>query len=183
MLDRIIQYRRRRYIENLVRRGLVLGQRVELNDGFFLDPSHCFLITIEDGVTFGPGVRVFAHDASSLKCLGKTRIGLVRICANAFVGSGAVILPGVTIGEGSIVGANSVVNRSIPPGEIWAGVPAVRILSSRDYAVMLRMRPGIDFATATHGSDVITEERKREMVEALRDGRTGFMLSSARIDP
>ncbi len=176
MLNWIINLRRRRYIEGLVRRGLVLGKNVELNDGFFLDPSHCFLITIEDGVTFGPGVRVFAHDASSLKCLGKTRIGLVRIGRNCFIGAGAVILPGVTIGETSIVGANSTVNRDIPPGEVWAGVPAARVLSVADYAAMLRMRPATDFTEAEYRIGVITEERKREIIDALGKGRMGFMV-------
>jgi maltose O-acetyltransferase len=176
MLNWIMRLRRRRYIEGLVRRGLALGKNVELNDGYFLDPSHCFLITIEDGVTFGPGVRVFAHDASSLKCLGKTRIGLVRIGKNCFVGAGAVILPGVTVGEGSIVGANSTVNRNIPAGEVWAGAPAVRILSVADYAAMLRMRPATDFAEAGYRMGVITDERKREMIDALGKGRMGFMV-------
>jgi maltose O-acetyltransferase len=176
MLNWIMNLRRRRYIEGLVRRGLALGKNVELNDGFFLDPSHGFLITIEDGVTFGPGVRVFAHDASSLKCLGKTRIGLVRIGKNCFIGAGAVILPGVTIGENSIVGANSTVNRDIPAGEVWAGVPAARVLSVTDYAAMLRMRPAADFTEAGYRIDVITEERKREMIDALGKGRSGFMV-------
>jgi maltose O-acetyltransferase len=176
MLDLIMSMRRRRYIQGLVRSGLVLGRNVELNDGFFLDPSHCFLITIEDGVTFGPGVRVFAHDASSLKCLGKTRVGLVRIGKNCFIGAGAVILPGVTIGENSIVGANSTVNRNIPAGEVWAGVPAGRILSVADYAAMLRMRPATDFTEAGYRIGVITDERKREMIEALEKGRLGFMV-------
>ena len=176
MLDLIVSMRRRRYIRRLVRRGLVLGRNVELNDGFFLDPSHCFLITIEDGVTFGPGVRVFAHDASSLKCLGKTRIGLVHIGRNCFIGAGAVILPGVTIGEGSIVGANSTVNRNIPAGEVWAGVPANRILSVADYVAMLGMKPATDFTEAGYRIGVITEARKREMIEALRKRGLGFMV-------
>lgn len=176
MLDWIMSMRRRRYIEGLVRRGLALGKNVELNDGFFLDPSHCFLITIEDGVTFGPGVRVFAHDASSLKCLGKTRIGLVHIGRNCFIGAGAVILPGVRIGESSIVGANSTVNRNIPAGEVWAGAPAVRILSVADYAAMLRMRRATDFTEAGYRMGVITDERKQEMIDALGKGRMGFMV-------
>jgi acetyltransferase-like isoleucine patch superfamily enzyme len=41
-----------------------------------------------------------------------------------WLGDGVVVLPGVTIGEGSIVGANSVVTRSLPPGVIAVGAPA-----------------------------------------------------------
>ena len=167
---------RKRYIQNLVRRGLVLGKAVELNDGFFLDPSHCFLITIEDGVTFGPGVRVFAHDASSLKCLGKTRIGLVRLGRNCFIGAGSVILPGVTIGENSIVGANSVVMRHIPADEVWGGSPASRLLSVADYTSMLRLRGGADFSEGAYCIDVITTEGKREMIDTLRTKHSGFMV-------
>ncbi len=175
MLDFLMHYRKRRYIQRLVDAGLVLGKGVELNDGFFLDPSHCFLITIEDGVTFGPGVRIFAHDASSLKCLGKTRIGLVRLCKDCFLGAGAVVLPGVTVGERSIVGANSTVNRSIPAGEVWGGSPARRLMSVADYVSLLRMRPAADFREATHRKSVITADGKREMIEALARHGLGFM--------
>jgi maltose O-acetyltransferase len=176
MLALIKRLRRRRYIARLVRSGLRLGNNVELNDGFFIDPSHCFLIIIEDGVTFGPGVRVFAHDASSLKSLGKTRIGLVRLRKNCFVGAGTVILPGVTIGENSIVGANSTVNRRIPANEVWAGTPATRIMSVEHYVAMLRMRAAADFSEATYNSAVITEEGKRKMIELLKRDRLGFMV-------
>jgi acetyltransferase-like isoleucine patch superfamily enzyme len=49
------------------------------------------------------------------------------------IGAGAIILPGVRIGEGAIVGAGAVVTCDIPPYEVWAGVPARKI--SRSYAV------------------------------------------------
>jgi acetyltransferase-like isoleucine patch superfamily enzyme len=39
----------------------------------------------------------------------------------------ATILPGVTVGKGAIIAAGAVVNRSVPPYEIWGGVPAKKI--------------------------------------------------------
>lgn len=51
----------------------------------------------------------------------------IRIHNNVFIGGCSIVLKGVTIGEGSIVGAGSVVSRDIPAGEIWAGNPAVFI--------------------------------------------------------
>lgn len=45
----------------------------------------------------------------------------------AFLGTNATVLPGVTIGEGAVVAAGAVVTKSIPPWEIWAGVPARKI--------------------------------------------------------
>ncbi|MGH9359737.1 MAG: DapH/DapD/GlmU-related protein, partial [Terriglobia bacterium] len=47
-----------------------------------------------------------------------------RVCRHASIGSGAVILCGVTIGEGAIVGAGSVVTKDVPPGTVVAGNPA-----------------------------------------------------------
>jgi galactoside O-acetyltransferase len=45
----------------------------------------------------------------------------------AFLGVNSVVLPGLTVGEGAIVGAGAVVTADVPPGEVWAGVPARRI--------------------------------------------------------
>lgn len=53
----------------------------------------------------------------------------VHIGRNVWIGANAVILPGVSIGENSIVGSGSVVNKSIPANEVWAGVPARKIKS------------------------------------------------------
>ena len=48
----------------------------------------------------------------------------VRICRKAWIGAGATILPGVTVGENAVVGAGSVVTRDVPPMTIVAGNPA-----------------------------------------------------------
>lgn len=50
--------------------------------------------------------------------------GDVSIGKNVWIGEKATILPGVTIGEGSIIGANSVVTKNIPPYSIACGIPA-----------------------------------------------------------
>jgi acetyltransferase-like isoleucine patch superfamily enzyme len=55
----------------------------------------------------------------------------VRICEWADVGTGAVIMPGVTVGRGAIVGAGAVVTRDVAPFAIVAGVPA-RFVRWRD---------------------------------------------------
>ncbi|MFN8392275.1 MAG: acyltransferase [Bdellovibrionota bacterium] len=175
MLDRIRNYRQTRYVEKLVRSGLKLGKNVYLNDGFFLDPSHCHLITIEDQVVFGPSVRVFAHDASSLKVIGKTRVGLVHLRKNCFIGGGTTILPGVTVGENSIVGAGAVVTADIPDGELWAGAPARRLMSVAEYREKLLKLPQVDFSEELYAADVISAERKLEMQEKLREHGVGFM--------
>lgn len=87
-------------------------------------------ITIEDNVTIGAGVSILDSDFHPLDSMArqmgnKGTISLpIRICKNAFIGANATILKGVTIGEESIIGACSVVTKSIPPREIWAGNPA-----------------------------------------------------------
>ena len=96
-------------------------------------------IEIGDDVWFGPNVYVTdaGHDASDLD----RPIGLamepaepVRIGAGSWIGTGAVILPGVTIGEHVVVGANSVVTDDLPSNCVAVGSPArvVRDLTSSD---------------------------------------------------
>ncbi|MGW8281569.1 acyltransferase (plasmid) [Sphingomonas aurantiaca] len=53
--------------------------------------------------------------------------GPVRIGRGTFLGYGSRVLTGVTLGEGCVVGANAVVNRSFPPYSMVAGIPARRI--------------------------------------------------------
>lgn len=96
-----------------------------------LDPSHCFLISIGDNCTLAPGVRLIAHDASTKQFLGYTKIGKIMIGENCFIGDSVTILPCVTIGSRSIIGAGSVVTKDIPSGMVAVGNPA-RILCTVD---------------------------------------------------
>ena len=86
-------------------------------------------VEIGDDVWFGPNVYVTdaGHDPSDLE----VPIGLrmeparpVRIGAGSWIGTGVVVLPGVTIGEHVAVGANSVVSTDLPPHTIAVGSPA-----------------------------------------------------------
>jgi len=127
----LMQKKRARYIEGLQRKGLTLGRNIEIIESFFFDPSHCFLISIGDNCIICPNVRLIAHDASTKKHLGYTKIGRIDIRENCFIGDSAIVLPRVTIGPNAIIGAGAVVTRDVPPGMIAAGNPA-RIVGSVD---------------------------------------------------
>lgn len=95
-------------------------------------------ITIGDNVKIGGNVRVFDHNYHSLdfeKRRGKetsddVKTSPVKIGNDVFIGTNAIVLKGVTIGDRAIVGAGSVVSKDIPADEIWAGNPA-RCLSQK----------------------------------------------------
>jgi maltose O-acetyltransferase len=167
---------RHRYINNLVRRGLQLGKDVYLNDGFFIDPSHCHLVSIGDRAVFGPSVTILAHDASSLKLIGKTKIQAVRVGREAFVGARAVLLPGSEVGDGSVLGAGSLLLARIPAGEVWAGNPARRICSVAEYTNKLMELDGVDFAESRYEIGLLDEQRRQEMVSQVTLDRPGFMI-------
>lgn len=110
--------------EDLIARGMVVGKNFNRMHGVILDDSHCWLITVGDNVTMAPRVHILAHDASTCHHLGYARIGRVDIGDNVFIGADAVVLPGVSIGSDSVIGANSTVTKSIPSGVVAAGNPA-----------------------------------------------------------
>jgi acetyltransferase-like isoleucine patch superfamily enzyme len=97
--------------------------------------SHSFIcqgVTIEDEVFIGHGVMftndVFPFattDTGELKGAEDWELMETLVKHRASIGSNATILPGVTIGEGSIIGAGAVVTKSVPANCIYAGVPAV----------------------------------------------------------
>jgi maltose O-acetyltransferase len=117
-------FRRHGQLARLERRGLTLGTDVHIGPGVKFDPSYVHLITVDDHATLAPDVYLLAHDASTKRHLDYTRVGLVRIGKRAFVGARSVILPGVTIGDDSIVGSGAVVTKDVPPGMVAVGAPA-----------------------------------------------------------
>ena len=114
-------------------RGIEIGQNVGIAQGVFIEEARPYLVTIEDNVNIGPGVVIVAHD-SSYHCV-KSEIpilaGEVTIKRNAYIGAGAIILPGITIGEYSIVAAGAVVTKDVSPRTIVAGIPA-KVISGVD---------------------------------------------------
>jgi len=89
------------------------------------------------GITIGKGAMLGEYtsirDANhrretgvAIRDAGHTAKPIV-IGAEAWIGRGAIVLGGVTIGEGATVGANAVVTRDVPPGSTVAGVPAVAL--------------------------------------------------------
>jgi acetyltransferase-like isoleucine patch superfamily enzyme len=94
--------------------------------------SEPWLIEIGARVNIAEGVVFVNHDGPSRnfrdRLPGSSYYGNgfapIRIQDNCFIGLNSVLMPGITIGEGSIVGAMSLVNRDVPPGTVVAGVPA-----------------------------------------------------------
>jgi maltose O-acetyltransferase len=105
-------------------RGLKVGKNVYIFQDVEFDSGYPFLIEIGDNCRIGKNVLILAHDATTFKELGITRLAPVKILEGSFIGQRAVILPGVTIGPRAMVAAGSVVNRSVPEGRAVAGNPA-----------------------------------------------------------
>lgn len=82
------------------------------------------LITIEKNVTLTQGVTILTHYLDPRQEGRNFRYGEVHIEKDAFIGVNVIICNSVTIGEGAIVGAGSVVTKDIPPFQVWAGNPA-----------------------------------------------------------
>lgn len=110
-----------------IQKGAKIGKRVKVSSHSFI----CEGVTIEDNVFIGHGVMFIndkyphatAGDGSPQTEADWECIETV-VKKGASIGSNATILCGVTIGEGAIVGAGSVVTRDVPPGAIVAGSPA-----------------------------------------------------------
>lgn len=82
------------------------------------------LITIEKNATLTQGTTILTHYLDPNKPGRNFRYGEVKIEKDVFIGCNSIICNSVTIGEGSIVGAGSVVTKDIPPYQVWGGNPA-----------------------------------------------------------
>jgi len=121
--------------------------RCKIGDGVWIGPQSYFdarELVIEDFVGWGPGAKILGSQHTGVPIgvpIMQTDLEIkpVRIAAWADIGTNAVILPGVTVGKGSVVGAGAVVTEDVPPFAVVAGVPA-RFLRWRDESSSKRQR-------------------------------------------
>jgi acetyltransferase-like isoleucine patch superfamily enzyme len=113
-----------------------IGNNVVIRPGTFLYADATFgggEIIIEDDVLLGGGIHFYTNnhkfDNTSIPIIDQgyptPSIGdSIRVQRGSWIGANAVILPGVTIGKNSVVGAGSIVTKSVPPRVVVAGNPA-----------------------------------------------------------
>lgn len=109
-----------------IQKNAAIGNRCKISSHTFI----CEGVTIEDDVFVGHGV-VFTNDlhprateSGRLQTEADWQVVPTHVKRGASIGSGAVILPGLTIGEEAMIGAGAVVTRSVPDRKIAKGVPA-----------------------------------------------------------
>lgn len=105
------------------------GRSISLGKNVFINHACSFLdmggITIEDDVMVGPRVNLTSENHPLNPTDRKAVIPApIVIKRNAWIGAGATILPGITIGENAVVAAGAVVSRDVPPNTVVAGIPA-----------------------------------------------------------
>lgn len=106
-----------------------VGKRVFVNQGCML--MDIGGIDIGDDVMLGPAVRLITSGHPLDPGLRRMRIvaAPIRIDSNVWLGAGATVLHGVTVGRDSVVAAGAVVTRDVPPATLVAGVPARAVRS------------------------------------------------------
>ncbi len=127
--------------------------------------SEPYLITIGDCVQVTENVWFYTHGGGNaircqipdFDCFGK-----IVIEDWAYIGSGSIILPGVTIGEGALVAAGSVVTKSVPARTVVGGNPARVICAIEEY-----ISRNQKFNVHTHGLSF--EEKKKKLLNLTED--------------
>lgn len=111
--------------------GCHVGKGCFIGDNVRIDTSHSDMITLEDGVSLAGGSRLLCHQrdfrdyyvGSDYNALGYT-IKPIVLKKGCLIGMESFVLPGVTVGEGAIVGAGSLVTKDIPAWTVATGRPA-----------------------------------------------------------
>jgi maltose O-acetyltransferase len=180
MIKRVISYTRSRlrkwileaiWLEDYLKRSMKMGINCSIQPGVTFDYSLCWLINIGNNVTIAPQAYILAHDDSSKILTGYTKLGVVTIEDDVFI-----VMPGVTIGKGSIIAAGSVVTKSVPEGCIYAGNPAREIKSLKAYiekiGELMEKSPKYDESYTINGN--ISNDQKEVMYRDLI-GTMGFV--------
>lgn len=114
-------------------------------------PLYPKLISFGDNVWIASQVSFITHDVIHRMLNSKTigdahfqeYLGCIDIKDNVFIGSNTIILPNVSIGSNVIIGAGSLINKDIPDGGVYAGVPAKYICSFEEFVEKRKKYPPI----------------------------------------
>src|SRR5690606_8511807 len=118
------------------------SENIEIGNHVYIGPeAYIFAqggLLIDDGTIIGPRVTILTsnHNFDSLDLQrvpydGKNRLKQVTICKNVWIGANVSRVPGVTIGEGSVIAMGSVVTKDVRPYTVVGGNPAV-VIKYRD---------------------------------------------------
>lgn len=118
-----------RRVEVLYPRGLELGDRVAI--GWFAELDARGGLSIGNDTNISSHVKMItgSHDIDDPEYTADFKP--IKVGHHCWVGTGAIILQGVTIGNGAVVAAGAVVTKDVPVGEVWGGVPA-RFIKKRE---------------------------------------------------
>lgn len=115
----------------LRRMGAKVGKGVFIGDHVFFDLNHANLITLDDYAHVTGGCRLLCHQRNlsdyhvgDNAAMCGYKLGKIHIGKGCMIGMTTMIMPGVTIGDGAIVGAGSLVTKDIPAWTIATGRPA-----------------------------------------------------------
>jgi maltose O-acetyltransferase len=156
----------------LVKNGMKLGANCYIAPSVLIDNEFPWLISIGNDCAITENCNILAHDASTLKYLGYSKIGAVTIGNKCYVGTGSVILPNVHIGDNVIIGSGSIVTRDVPSDSVVAGNPAKVITTLQSFLDLhssnLRTHPVYKKKgwALNYG---ITEENKKIMLSSVKD--------------
>ena len=168
----------RRYNIQIFRgKGIQIGEKTGIQAGCYLDPAYPHLIKIGNHCVLSNNVTVLAHDAATDRYLAVCKIGRVEIKDYCFIGINSTILPNVTIGPYSVVGAGSVVTKDVPPFVVVGGNPARKICSleefKRHHECEIESRPC--FPRAVYDKSDLADSLKQELFDGL-EGTFGYLI-------
>lgn len=128
------------FIKYLRKAGVDIGEdcKIYAPNKTEIDIQNPYMLTIGNNVKIATETKILTHDfswcvTSNIDGYITGSVGKVSIGNNVFIGMGAIITRNVTIGDNVIIGAGSIVTHDCESGYVYAGVPAKKIMSIKDY--------------------------------------------------
>ena len=140
-----------------IKHGLHAGRDISVLGGVNFG-SEPYLITIGNNFRI-TGTRFITHDGGTWAFRRKpghgnvVRYGKIKVGDDTFLGSGSIIMPGVTIGHNGVIGAGSIVTKDVPDNTVVAGIPARIVCSLEEYEQKCRMKMPDDFNFEEYNKD------------------------------